>query len=80
MPPASQRFDLRRSIGRIVLGALAHVGRFSMMVVEFFRGLKEPRIWLPRAFDEAWNIGIGSLFIVLLVSAFAGAVTALQAG
>ena len=29
---------------------------------------------------EAWNIGAGSLFIVLLISAFAGAVTALQTG
>ena len=29
---------------------------------------------------EAWNIGVGSLFIVLLISGFAGAVTALQAG
>ena len=28
---------------------------------------------------EAWNIGVGSLFIVLLISGFAGAVTALQA-
>ena len=27
---------------------------------------------------EAWNIGVGSLFIVLLISGFAGAVTALQ--
>ena len=80
MSPSPQRFNLRQSIGRIVLGALAHVGRLSMLVVEFFRGLKEPRIWVPRALDEAWNIGIGSLFIVLLVSAFAGAVTALQAG
>lgn len=51
-----------------------------MLVAEFFRGLREVRIWVPRAFEEAWNIGVGSLFIVLLVSAFAGAVTALQAG
>ena len=29
---------------------------------------------------EAWNIGAGCLFIVLLISAFAGAVTALQTG
>ncbi len=29
---------------------------------------------------EAYNIGAGSLFIVLLVSGFAGAVTALQTG
>lgn len=29
---------------------------------------------------EAWNIGIGSFLIVVLISAFAGAVTALQTG
>ncbi len=51
-----------------------------MLVVEIVRGLKEVRIWVPRAFTEAWNIGVGSLFIVLLVASFAGAVTALQAG
>ena len=34
---------------------------------------------MPRTFTEAWNIGVGSLFIVLLISGFAGAVTALQA-
>ena len=38
------------------------------------------RIWWPRFIEEAWNIGAGSLFIVLLISAFAGAVTALQTG
>src|SRR5512144_1885008 len=63
-----------------LLGGMAHVGRISMLVVEIVRGLKEVRIWVPRAFTEAWNIGFGSLFIVLLVSSFAGAVTALQAG
>ena len=44
------------------------------------RGLTEVRIWWPRMMVEAWNIGAGSLFIVLLISAFAGAVTALQTG
>jgi phospholipid/cholesterol/gamma-HCH transport system permease protein len=48
-------------------------------VVEAFRGLAEIRIWWPRMMVEAWNIGAGSLFIVLLISGFAGAVTALQA-
>jgi phospholipid/cholesterol/gamma-HCH transport system permease protein len=43
------------------------------------RSLNEVRIWLPRMFQEAWNIGVGSLFIVLLISGFAGGVTALQA-
>ena len=66
--------------GRALLDKLAAVGRFAALMAELFRGLAEWRVWVPRAFDEAWNIGIGSLFIVLLISSFAGAVTALQAG
>ena len=58
-----------------VIASLGHVGRFSLMVAEILRGLVDVRIWLPRALTEAWNIGVGSLFIVLLISAFAGAVT-----
>ena len=69
-----------RFTGRLVLGALAHVGRLSLMVAELFRGMAEWRIWLPRTIAEAANIGAGSLFIVLLIAIFAGAVTALQAG
>jgi len=69
-----------RFTGRLVLGALAHVGRLSLMVAELFRGLAEWRIWLPRTITEAANVGTGSLFIVLLIAAFAGTVTALQAG
>ncbi|MEO5799620.1 MAG: ABC transporter permease [Gemmatimonadales bacterium] len=71
---------VQHSAGRAVLDTLAAVGRFAALMVELVRGLTEWRIWVPRAFDEAWNIGIGSLFIVLLISSFAGAVTALQAG
>jgi phospholipid/cholesterol/gamma-HCH transport system permease protein len=69
-----------RAVGRTVIGALAQVGRFSLLVAELCRALGEWRIWLPRTMDEARNIGVGSLFIVLLVSSFAGAVTALQTG
>ncbi len=72
--------DLRRPIGRFVLGGLAHVGRLSLMVAEMVRGLGEWRVWLPRTITEAWNIGVGSLPIILLVAGFAGAVTALQTG
>jgi phospholipid/cholesterol/gamma-HCH transport system permease protein len=50
------------------------------MVAELFRGLAEWRVWLPLTVTEAWNIGLGSLPIVLLVAGFAGAVTALQTG
>ncbi len=66
--------------GRLVLDALAAVGRFAALIGEMIRGLAEVRVWLPRTIDEAHNIGTGSLFIVLLISAFAGGVTALQAG
>src|SRR2546430_9176582 len=44
------------------------------------RGLPEWRIYLPLAFRQAMSVGYGSLFIVLLVSGFTGAVTSLQAG
>ena len=69
-----------RLLGRVTLAALAQAGRFSMMVLEIVRGIPEWRIWVPRTFTESYNIGVGSLFIVTLISAFAGAVTAFQAG
>ena len=77
-PAAS--FDIRRPFGRFLLNGLAHIGRLSMMVAEMGRSLGEWRIWLPRTITEMWNIGAGSLPIVILVSGFAGAVTALQTG
>jgi phospholipid/cholesterol/gamma-HCH transport system permease protein len=79
-PAAVAALDIRRPLGRFVLGGLAHVGRLSLMVAEMIRGLSEWRVWLPRTFIEAWNIGVGSLPIILLVAGFAGAVTALQTG
>ncbi len=69
-----------RLIGRLALGALAHLGRFSLLVREIIRGFAEWRIWLPRTITEAANIGLGSMFIVFLIAAFAGAVTAYQSG
>jgi phospholipid/cholesterol/gamma-HCH transport system permease protein len=51
-----------------------------MLLVELGRGLAEWRIWLPRTMTESYSVGVGSLFIVLLISGFAGGVTALQAG
>jgi len=69
-----------RFIGRLILAALAHLGRLSLMGWEIIRGLAEWRIWFPRTMTEAANIGVGSLFIVFLISGFAGTVTALQSG
>ena len=71
---------LPRFLGRLILGGLAHVGRLSLLLAELVRGLAEWRIWVPRTFTESANIGAGSLFIVLLIAGFAGAVTAFQAG
>ncbi len=75
----AQTFDLRRFVGRWALNAASHVGRVSLLMWDAIKSLVEWRVWLPRTMTEAWNIGVGSLFIVLLISGFAGAVTALQA-
>ena len=76
---ATEALALPRLVGRWFLNATSHVGRVAMLVVDLVRSLNEVRIWVPRMFTEAWNIGVGSLFIVLLISGFAGGVTALQA-
>ncbi|HEX6105802.1 MAG TPA: ABC transporter permease [Gemmatimonadales bacterium] len=75
----AETLNLPRFLGRWTLNAASHVGRVSLLVLDGIRSMTEWRIWLPRMFTEAWNIGVGSLFIVLLISGFAGAVTALQA-
>src|SRR5712691_5792267 len=72
--------DLRRLVGRWSLRAAGHAGRFTYLVLDMCRGLTEWRIYLPRAFRQAMTVGYGSLFIVLLVAGFTGAVTSLQAG
>ena len=73
-------FDIRRIVGRFTLHAASHLGRISYLVWEVIRGLGELRIWIPRAIEQGVHVGSGSLFIVLLTAAFAGGVTALQAG
>jgi phospholipid/cholesterol/gamma-HCH transport system permease protein len=71
---------VRRYVGRWSLHAVGHAGRFFIMLVDMVRGLPDWRAWLPPMVDQANNIGYGSLFIVLLISGFAGGVTALQTG
>ena len=79
-PSLAAAIDLRRHVGRGVLRAAGHAGRFTALVVELFRALPEWRVWVPRTVEQAQNIGYGSLLIVLLIAGFAGAVTALQSG
>src|SRR2546427_244974 len=69
-----------RLVARWSLRSADHAGRFTFLLVDMLRGLAEWRIYLPRTFEQATGVGFGSLFIVLLVAGFAGAVTSLQAG
>jgi phospholipid/cholesterol/gamma-HCH transport system permease protein len=50
------------------------------MLLDLGRGILEWRVWLPRMAEQTMSVGYGSIFIVLLVAGFAGAVTSLQAG
>jgi phospholipid/cholesterol/gamma-HCH transport system permease protein len=77
---AELTLDLRRLVGRWSLRSAGHAGRFAFLIVDMLRGLAEWRIWVPRTLEQATNVGYGSLFIVLLVAGFAGAVTSLQTG
>ena len=72
--------DLRRFVGRWSLRSASHAGRFAFMLVDVMRGLLEWRVWIPLTFRQTMAVGYGSLFIVLLVAGFAGAVTSLQTG
>jgi len=62
------------------LRSASHAGRFFFMLLDLVRGILEWRIWLPRTIEQTIAVGYGSLFIVLLVAGFAGAVTSLQTG
>ncbi|MGE3617602.1 MAG: MlaE family ABC transporter permease [Gemmatimonadales bacterium] len=77
---ATPVLGIPRLLGRVVLGALAHFGRFSLLCVEIVRGFRDWRGWVPRTIAESASIGSGSLPIVIVIAAFAGAVTAFQSG
>ena len=67
---ASRALSIERIVGNRVLDSASHVGRLTYFTLDSIRGLAEVRIWWPRMITEAWNIGVGSLFIVLLISSF----------
>src|SRR5206468_7978710 len=69
-----------RLVARWSLRTADHAGRYSILLADMFRALAEWRIWVPRTLEQATAVGYGSLFIVLLVAGFAGAVTSLQTG
>src|SRR6266581_483443 len=69
-----------RLVARWSLRSADHTGRFTFLIADLLRGLTEWRIYIPRMLEQALAVGYGSLFIVLLVAGFAGAVTSLQTG
>src|SRR5947208_16525380 len=69
-----------RLVARWSLRTADHACRYSILLAALFRALAEWRIWVPRTLEQATAVGYGSLFIVLLVAGFAGAVTSLQTG
>jgi phospholipid/cholesterol/gamma-HCH transport system permease protein len=69
-----------RLVARSSVRTFDHVGRFTFLLIDMLRGLAEWRVWVPRTLEQATAVGYGSLFIVLLVAGFAGAVTSLQTG
>jgi phospholipid/cholesterol/gamma-HCH transport system permease protein len=77
---APATLDVRRLVGRFSIAAAEHMGRVTYLAYQMLLALAEWRVWVPRAFEQAQNIGYGSLFIVALTAGFAGAVTSLQAG
>src|SRR2546426_6839746 len=84
MAAVAGALDLVRYFGRWGRRPAQHVlgnaGRFTYLLIDLARGLTAWRVYLPRMFTQATHIGYGSLFIVLLVAGFAGAVTGLQTG
>src|SRR3989441_4541103 len=84
MAAVAGALDLVRQVGRLGRRPAQHVlgnaGRFTYLLIDLLRGLAEWRVYLPRTFEQATNIGYGSLFIVLLVAGVARAVTSLQTG
>ncbi len=71
---------LSQIVGRPVLRFFMHVGRIGMLFVELGRSLADWRNWVPRAIEQSYAVGFGSLFLVCLTAGFAGGVTAIQAG
>lgn len=62
-------------LGRLFAG----IGRFGLLMAHALRGLAAPRLWARELSAQLVLVGIDSLPIVALASAFTGAVAAVQA-
>ena len=60
------------------LGFLEDFGRFLLWVPQIFRKPENWTMYYKETIRQTYDIGIGSLFIVFIISIFIGAVTAIQ--
>jgi len=54
------------------------IGKFMIFMGRLFTNMESPRVYIRQFFEECLLIGIDSVFIVVIVSVFIGAVTAVQ--
>lgn len=57
---------------------IGQLGRFLEFIASLFRNREKFSVYIARIIDECILIGIDSIFIVVIVSSFIGAVTAVQ--
>lgn len=57
---------------------LEQFGKYCLFITSMFRNREKFSVYVGRVLDECLLIGIDSVFIVVIVSTFIGAVTALQ--
>lgn len=61
-----------------ILGCMKSLGRYILFLGSMFSNMESFRTYLRLFIDEAISVGVGSIFIVSIVSTFIGAVTAVQ--
>lgn len=62
----------------MIRGFLEHFGRYILMLKQMFRRPESTRVYWKELFHQCNEIGIGSLWIVIIISLFLGAVTTVQ--
>ncbi len=60
------------------MGLMKSLGRYLLLLSSLFRNRERFSVYVRLVLDEAVLIGIDSIFIVVIVSSFIGAVTAVQ--
>jgi phospholipid/cholesterol/gamma-HCH transport system permease protein len=61
-----------------MISLIGHLGRYITFMGNLFRNREKFNVYVNRVVDECILIGIDSIFIVVIVSSFIGAVTAEQ--